>query len=474
MIIFALIAVPLLGALVALAVRSERARPWLVPLFGAGHFVLSAIALRLQNVTELDGWLALDPTSKLFLALVSTLFFATSFYVPSYLEEDTHTNRPFCAGLLVFLSMMMLVVHAHHLGLIWVGVEATTLASAPLIYFHRDARSLEATWKYLLICSVGIALALLGSFFIAYSALYAGAKPTLLFDELVREAPALSRPWLHSAFVLALVGYGTKMGLAPMHAWLPDAHSEAPSPVSALLSGALLNCAFLAVLRFYRICDAAGDAVFVREMMLAAGLFSMGIASIFMIRQKDFKRLLAYSSVEHMGILAVGIGLGGAGIFGAMLHMLGNGFTKGALFMTAGNIHRAYQSKSSDDVHGALHRVPISAALFLAGFFAITGSPPFGTFLSELAIVSAAISSGRFVVAGVFLLLLLVVFVGMGHTVLSVVQGKPTKTGGSVREHFATTAPSILLLALVLALGVFLPHPIDALIRGAADALEGR
>src|SRR5207245_6658777 len=175
----------------------------------------------------------------------------------------------------------------------------TTLTIASHLYFHRSPRSLEATWKYLLICSVGIALALLGSFFLAYSTLHAGLEEsTLFFDDLMHQAPTLSRPWMHAGFILLFVGYGTKMGLAPMHTWLPDAHGEAPAPVSALLSGALLPCAFLAILRIYQICFASGDAAFPRPILLGIGLLSMATAAVFMIRQGDLRRLLAYSSVE--------------------------------------------------------------------------------------------------------------------------------------------------------------------------------
>jgi hydrogenase-4 component F len=472
----ALIVVPLALALVALAMRSERARPWLAPVAGSVHLVLTSAALASPTTTTRSDWLALDPTSKVVLLLVSVLFAVCSFYVPGYLADDHASagpsNRTFCASLLVFLAMMTLVVLSHHLGLMWVGVEATTLVSAPLIYFHRDPRSLEATWKYLLICSVGIALALLGSFFLAYSALYAGVPPTLVFDEVVAQAPLLSKPWLHSAFVLVFIGYGTKMGLAPMHTWLPDAHSEAPSPVSALLSGALLNCAFLAILRFYRICSAAGDAAFTRPTMIIAGLLSMAVAGAFMVRQKDYKRLLAYSSIEHMGILVLGIGIGGGAVFGSLLHLLNNGLAKGALFLTAGNLHRAYGSKTTDHVRGALARVPVTGALFLAGFFAITGSPPFGPFLSEFTILGAAFAGGQYLVAGLFLVLLVVVFVGMGATVLAVVQGKPPESTTAFRDRPANAAPGVILLLAVLLLGVYVPRPLDALLRDAAAALD--
>jgi hydrogenase-4 component F len=376
--------------------------------------------------------------------------------------------------MLAFVAMMTLMAEAQHLGLMWVALETTTLTSAPMLYYKGGPRALEATWKYLLIGSVGIALALLGSLFLAYSALRGGASPSLLQTDLVRDATHLSRPWLRSAFIILFIGYGTKMGLAPMHTWKPDAYGEAPGLVGTLLAGGVTNCAFMAILRFFRICNAAGDVAFARDMMMAIGLLSMAVAGAFMARQKDFKRMLAYSSVEHMGILVLGIGIGGAAVFGALLHVVNNALTKGVLFLSAGNIQRAYGSKSTDDVRGALQRVPISAGLMLAGFFAVTGSPPFGPFLSEFTILNAAITQGRYVVAGLFLLLLVVVFIGMGATVLAVVQGEapPAPEGKTFPDRFWTVAPGLVLIALVLMLGVYIPPPIDKLVRGAAAFVE--
>src|SRR2546430_3359256 len=266
----------------------------------------------------------------------------------------------------------VLVLRARHIGLMWVAIEASTLATAPLIYFNRTPRSIEATWKYLLVGSVGIALALLGSFFLAYAAVQQGVNSSLLFDDLLRHAPMLSKPWLHVAFILLLVGYGTKMGIAPMHTWKPDAYGEAPGVVGALLAGGVTNCAFLALLRVDHICRVAGEATYTGRLLVFMGLLSMAFAAIFMVGQRDFKRMLAYSSVEHMGILTLGIGIGGpVALFGALLHTINNGLTKGVLFLSAGNIHRAFDGKTTDEVRGAIRRLPLSGTLFLLGFFAI-------------------------------------------------------------------------------------------------------
>jgi hydrogenase-4 component F len=417
----------------------------------------------------------LDPLAKIFLALTSVLFLSCTFYTAGYLTKEPELpNRVFCTCLLLSLSMMTLVILSHHLGLMWVAMEATTLTMAPNLYFHRSPRSLEATWKYLLICSVGIALALLGTFFLAYATLHAGLESTLLFDDLVRQAGRLSRPWLHAAFILLFVGYGTKMGLAPMHTWLPDAHGEAPAPVSALLSGALLPCAFLAILRIYQICLAGGEGPFARQIMMGIGLLSMAVAAVFMIRQRDFKRLLAYSSVEHMGILVIGIAIGGWATFAALLHVINNGLTKAGLFLSAGNIQSAFGSKLTDNVSGALRRLPLSGGLFLAGFLAITGSPPFGPFISEFSILTAAFSTGQYWSGGFYLFFLLAVFLGMGVIVVEVVLGNPPEAARKIpfRDSFLSGAPILALMGLVLMLGLYIPPPLKEMLQQAAAFLE--
>ena len=325
-----LVCFPVAWAALAFGVPSNRWRPWVLPPGGLIQLVLAGRAIQQTRLTGLDNWLNLDPLGKVFLGLISVLFFLCACYAPGYLaQRNQRDNRVFCTCLMLSLAMMTLIILSHHLGLMWVAMEATTLISAPGLYFNHNPRSLEATWKYLLICSVGIALALLGSLFLAYAALHAGLETTLLFDDLVRQAPQLSRPWLHAAFVLLFVGYGTKMGLAPMHTWKPDAYGEAPGMIGALLAGGLTNCAFLCILRFVQIANAAHDAQFARQMMVFVGLLSMGVGAVFMVRQRDFKRMLAYSSVEHMGILVLGIGIGGAATWATLLHMINNALTKG-------------------------------------------------------------------------------------------------------------------------------------------------
>jgi hydrogenase-4 component F len=470
-----LVCFPLAWAIVAFVVPSNRWRPWVLPLGGFIQLVLVARALQEPRLTGWDNWLNLDPLGKVFLGLIGVLFFLCACYAPGYLaHREQRNNRVLCACLMLSLAMMTLIILSHHLGLMWVAMEATTLVSAPGLYFNHNPRSLEATWKYLLICSVGIALALLGSLFLAYAALHAELQTSLLFDDLVRQAPQLSRPWLHAAFVFLFVGYGTKMGLAPMHTWKPDAYGEAPGMIGALLAGGLTNCAFLCILRFVHIANAAHDAQFAHRMMVFVGLLSMGVGAVFMVRQRDFKRMLAYSSVEHMGILVLGIGIGGAATWAALLHTINNGLTKGILFLAAGNIHRAYSTKLTADVRGVLRRLPLSGTMFLLGFLAITGSPPFAPFVSEFSILAAAFRQQRFLEGALFAFLLLVVFIGFGATVTSMVFGEPSPAADSTAIHdsLATGWPIVGFALLVLLLGVYLPPPLATLLQEAVAFLE--
>jgi hydrogenase-4 component F len=469
-----LVVLPIALGVLALAVPSPRLRPWLVTIGGALHAALTTWVVIDVPGPMFGGWLAMGPLARVLLGFVSLQYLVCSFYVPGYLaRRPERNNRYFCAALLALLGTMSLVIVAHHLGLMWVAIESATLTTAPLVYFNQNPRSLEATWKYLLIGSVGVALALFGSFFLAYAGVHAGLPSSLLFEDMVRDAAHLTKPWLHSAFVLLLVGYGTKVGLAPMHTWKPDAYGEAPGVVGALMAGGLTTCAFCAILRFVQIMNAAGDGALARELLLVVGLVSMAVAAVFMARQRDYKRMLAYSSIEHMGILAFGFGIGGLGTFGALLHLVNNGFGKGVLFLTAGNLHRAYGSKSTDEVAGALRRVPVSGGLFLAGFFAITASPPFGLFLSELTILEAAFGTGHYWEGGLFLVLLAIVFMGMGSTVVKVVQGVPPQPEAPrPRERLLTVAPPLVFLALVLVLGVWIPDWLSHALHDATRFVE--
>ncbi len=469
-----LILLPLAMAALALVIPSNRWRPWLLPVTATVHSAVTFIVLSRPELRSPSPWLVLDPVGAVILLTVSVLYLFSAFYTVGYLKyRNDRQNRVFTACLLAFLGLISLVIWSHHLGLMWVAIEGTTLSTAPLIYFNRSPRSIEATWKYLLVGSVGIALALLGTFFLAYSSMQGGFEATLTFEDLLRDAPGLSKIWLRASFILLLVGFGTKMGLAPMHTWKPDAYGEAPGVVGVIFAGGVTSGAFLALLRIYQICNAAGEGPFISRLLVFIGLFSMAIAGVFMVSQRDFKRMLAYSSVEHMGILALGLGIGAPALYGTMLHVMANAMTKGVLFLSAGNIHRAYASKNTDQVQGALRRLPLSGTLFLAGFLAITGSPPFGPFISEFSILNGAFASGRFFSGGLFLVFLLLVFVGMGITVLKVVQGRVPQDveGSEYRDGFFTTAPVLAFMAIVLMLGLYIPGPLADMLESAVRFL---
>jgi hydrogenase-4 component F len=483
-----LVLIPACAGIVAFFIASDQLRLGLLISAAVAQTMLSLATWIVPPAPALGGWLGEDPLGRLIETLTSALFLAVAFYAAAYLREERsqpHSDfeegfifsnareASFTGCLLLFLAAMTLVAVSQQLALLWVAIEATTLASAPLIYFHRHHRSLEATWKYLLICSVGIALALLGIFFLAV----AGTDPDgssigLMMQDLRVNAHHLNVPWFKAAFVLLLVGYGTKMGLAPFHVWLPDAHSEAPSVASALLSGALLNCAFLGILRAQEISVAAGLGDFSGRLLLIFGLLSMAVAAVFISGQTDYKRMLAYSSVEHMGILAVGVGLGGAAVFGAVLHVINHSLTKAMLFLVAGNLLAVYRTKNTGGVAGALSVLPVSGTLWLLGLFAITGSPPFGPFLSEFTILKAALDQGQTLVAVVYLAILAVILAAMAAPALAMAQGTPPEHVVPARSRStALNAVPATLGIVVFVLGIYVPPVLTRALREAAHLL---
>lgn len=469
-----LVCFPLALAVAAAVIPWYRVRSWLLPAAGAIHLTLSSLLVAHPREPGLaDAWLGLDALSTLVLLVTSILFLGCSVYAVEYLQiRRDRGNRVLVPSLLVFLSAMTLAVLARHLGVLWFAVESTTIASAPLIYFNRNALSIEATWKYLLLCSVGIALALLGILFIGYATLSGDGPVSLQLDSLLRQGPGLAQPWLHTGFVFMLVGFGTKVGLAPLHSWKPDAYGEAPGLVGALLAGGLTSVAFLAIMRSLQIMAAAGAQDLARGALLGMGLLSIVLAAVFMVRQPDIKRMLAYSSVEHMGILAIGVSIGGLAAYGALLHLVNNALTKGCLFLAAGNIQRAFSSKQLSTVRGAAAVLPLSGGLFLAGFLAITGSPPFGPFLSEFTILRGIVQSGHLAVMATFLVSLAAVFIGMGATVLAATQGEHENPPARRRDHPLLVAPPLILLLMVLVLGLHIPAPLNRLLQAAAQLLE--
>jgi hydrogenase-4 component F len=474
--LFAIVLLPALAA--AVAFRAPRAALRSALLIGCGvlHLALVFTLWMAPGPPAFGGWLAADGLGLIVLTVVSVLFLVVAHYAVGYLADGTtREGRVFASGMLVFLAAASLVSLSHHLALLWVGMEATTLSMAPLIYDRHDRRSLEAVWKYLVLSSVGIAFALFAVFLLATAQPSVPGTRPLVLEDLVRGASGLDHWWLRASFVFALVGFGTKMGLAPLHTWKPDTYGEAPSLVGGLMAGGVTTCAFLGLARFTQVLLAAGLAEFARPLLLAFGLFSLAVAAAFIIGQADVKRLLAYSSVEHMGLLALGLGLGGLGSYGAVLHALNNGLIKGLLFLVIGNLVLAAGSSAAVDVRGMLRARPISALLTVVGLFAVTGSPPFGLFLSEFAILSGAFRQHHPLVAIVALLLLAVIFVGIARMILEMVLGEPLPAPEqpAAREPGWMILGPLVLAAIVLMLGSYLPGVLQEQLGRAAVALGG-
>lgn len=469
---YLLILVPLVGAALAALWPHDRTRPWFLPVIGLVHAALCVWLLLAPPVVAPEAWLGFDPLSRAVLPAVSLLFLVCSAYAVPYLQlRSERRNRVFVAALLGVLGVLSAGHMARHLGILWIATEGVTLAAVPLLHFNGTPRAFEATWKYLLVGGTGIALSLLGSFCLGYASLHGGGEGDLTFTALIAQGAGLSRPWVLTAWVLLLVGYGTKMGLAPMHTWKPDAYGEAPGIVGALLAGGVTTVAFTAILRIRTVVASAGEGAIADRTLLAIGLFSMLIAALFLLGTRDFKRMLAYSSVEHMGILIIGAGLGTAGAFAALFHVWANSLTKGALFLSAGNIRRAAGARTMDEVRGMSLVTPHSAAIFVTGLFAITACPPFGPFFSELRIVRAAFDTQHAGVAAMFFACLLFAFFGLTRLVFAIVDGRPkpaTQTSGRrFPETLAIVIPPLILLGLSLWLGLATPPVLHEAWRGA-------
>jgi hydrogenase-4 component F len=471
-----LILLPLAAAAAAALWPHDRTRPWFLPATGLAHALLAFDLLLHPPAAPFHAWLGCDALARAVLPAVSLLFLGCAAYGVPYLRLHTERkNRVFVAAFLAALGLMSAAHMARHLGVLWIATEGVTLSCVPLLHFNNTPRAFEATWKYLLVGGTGIALSLLGSFCLGYASLYGGGAGDLTFAALMDQGVRLSRPWVLIAWVLLLVGYGTKMGLAPMHTWKPDAYGEAPGIVGAMLAGGVTTVAFTAVLRVRAVVDAAGAGVVANRTLLIIGLFSTLVAALFLLSARDFKRMLAYSSVEHMGILSFGAALGGLGLWAAFFHVWNNSMTKGALFLSAGNIRRAAGGRTIDEVSGMSAITPRSAALFVAGLFAVTACPPFGPFFSELLIVKSAFTTDHAWAAAFFLGCLLLAFFGLTRVVFAIVYGRPRSAARQMdpryRETLAVILPPLVLLLVALWLGLATPNVLTTAWTAAVEQL---
>ncbi|WP_320045122.1 proton-conducting transporter membrane subunit [uncultured Desulfobacter sp.] len=465
-------AIPFIAGLIAFFLPKFLGRPLLV-VIGAVHLTLSFRLWKFHPPAYFDRYFAVTPEGMLSLLVISLLFFLISIYTVGYLREsEIPSEGLFTGSMLVFLATMTMVTLSDHIMVMWIAIEATTLASAPLIDTPGTTASLEATWKYVLICSVGIAMALLGSVLVAFSMGQANTGTPISFSALAGVAKTLDPVWLKAGFVFILVGYGTKMGLAPMHTWLPDAHSEAPSPASALLSGVLLNCAYLGIFKTNKIMVAAGCQDFSGGILMVFGLLSILAAATFILKQNEYKRMLAYSSIENMGIIAFGTGVGGLGVYGAVLCMIHHSLIKSSLFLSSGNILLGYGDRFIKNTGNLVKGMPQTFVAFFAGFAGIAGFPPFGIFIGEFCIVVAAFKAGYHVAVTIFILSLCVIFAGFANQVMKI-SFDETDTVIKMQETIGMVWPQYLLLLTSLVLCFFIPDSLNQTISDAITAIGG-
>jgi hydrogenase-4 component F len=435
---------------------------------------LAAVICQLSGVNWiiLPGWLQIyfsfDPIGTFFLTIMSVIFMVSAIYSLFYFNEhkfSAQQEAAYTVIIFLFVASMTGVLLATHLALLWVFVEATTLSSALLIYFERKKSSLEAAWKYVYICSIGIALAFIGIILLSIGS---RSFDSLFFNDLYKHALEINPFWLQIAFAFIFIGFGTKIGIAPIHAWLPDAHSEAPSPVSALLSGTLLNSAFLGLIRVQKIMISAHEEYFSNFLLLVTGFFSLLISAVFMLQIKNYKRMLAYSSIENMGILFIGVALGEPGIFAAMLHTVAHSFSKASLFLTSGNILNLYQTKKSDEVRGLIKKDPVTGWIWITSLLSISGLPPFPSFISKFLIIKAFFIVNLGWLAIPFFILLAIIMYGMGGTVFKMSFGNVQSGEPAKRLSITAYIGQEILLVLLLTIGTNIPQSVLSFIQRAA------
>jgi len=491
MLLTPILLVPLLAGLLCLLVRSRRVMEWLNVL---AFTVALALGIRLlpqvlpprNAVTEWNEFFYADALSVWMVLLISVVSLGTSLYAGRYFRRDLAAGvvtpgrvKKFFVLTPLFATGMFLVVLANNLGVMWFALEATAVSSVLLVALYNRRTSLEAAWKYIMLGSMGLALALFATVFTYAAAIGQGESeklPSFNWSHFMSVAGQLDQRLIKLAFVFALVGYGTKAGLAPMHTWLPDAHSEAPSPTSAMLSGVSLKIALYALLRFHILTTQCLDTGFSRTLLLCFGLFSMFLAAPFILVQTNLKRLLAYSSLEHVGLICVGIGISTPlTIFGALLHMGYHALTKPVLFFAAGNIHQTFHSLEMRVIGpGVVKVLPVTVLLMGLAAVAATGLPPFGLFYSELTVLSGGFAAGRTVISVLVLLALVAAFCGILKQLTRVLLGTPKLARTSDAMAWDGVPAMALLLGGLLVFSVWLPAPVLQLIRQAAGIVGGK
>lgn len=480
-----LLLAPLLTSILCFFTKTRK-QVEIISLLGSMITLLLGLALvievyRHEVIVTWQNALFADAFSSFIVLIVSIVGFVASVYSIGYMGHelehdviDVKKLRLYYSLFHIFMFTMLLVGVTNNLGL-WIAIEMTTLVSALLMILYSRKSSVEAAWKYMIICTVGITFALFGTILTYYAAVNILGEngDALNWTSLIAVADQFDPTIMKLAFIFILIGYGTKAGLAPMHTWLPDAHSEAPTPVSALLSGVLLNCAMYGIIRFHTIAAKSTGEAFTSNLLIIFGLLSLGIVVPFILLQEDYKRLLAYSSVEHMGIIALGIGFGGVfGIFGALLHMFNHAMTKSLMFFGAGNILLKHETKEIFHVSGVVKTMPATGAMFVIGALAITGSPPFSIFISEFTILASGFSQGHIIASILFLIFIIMIFAGFFNNVSRMAFGTP-RTNIKKGDMGAWTLCAMgILIVFVIVLGVYIPPPFYEMIMRVVEIVR--
>ncbi len=482
---------PAAAGLANLLFAPRRAMRWLnvlafVATLGLGIALLRQV-LAHGVVAEWNEFLYADALSAWMVLLISMVSLGASLYAGRYFDRDLANGvvtparvREFFVLTPLFSAGMFLVVLANNLGVMWAAVEATALSSVLLVALYNRKTSLEAAWKYIMLGSLGLALALLGTVFVYAAACKnnSGPLPSFNWSHLVTVADQFDPRMMKIAFLLALIGYGTKAGLAPMHTWLPDAHSEAPSPTSAMLSGVSLKVAIYALLRFHILTSACLGSGFSRHLLLGFGLASMFLAPPFILVQRNLKRMLAYSSLEHVGLICTGIAMNTpVTIFGALLHMGYHSLTKPVLFFAAGNIGQTFHSLQYRVIgHGVVKVLPVTVLLMGLAAASAIGLPPFGLFFSELTVISGGFAAGKAIISVLILFALIASFCGVLQQLSRILPGvpKPEFANNNLVRRFDGVPAMALLLGTLLVFSVWLPAPLLQGIHQAADIIGGK
>lgn len=425
------------------------------------------------NIVEISTWLRVDRFSAFIGVLITSLYLFGTAVSDRYIKEEAHEKilsltqaKLYFALLPIFAMAMLLVVTADNLGLLWLALELTTLATTPLVAIYKKDGSLEAAWKYIILCSLGISLGLLGVLLVSYAGVESGlgSLESLSLKNLNVNANKLLPTVMQWAFLFSFVGLGTKVGFFPLHTWLPDAHGRTPSPISAILSGILLNVALYSLMRIKFITDTAlASDQWTNQLFLIFGVLSVVASAFHLFIQQHYKRMLAYSSMEHMGILAIAIGLGPVGLVPALMHMFAHTFSKSLLFFGSGEILLHEKTAKIYNVRNLLAKIPLTGILFVLGMFALLAVPPFATFSSEILILAATVRSGHWVVCLILLLALTLVCVSLckhTFTMLNLEEGTHThdqQAEKNLKEKFNITHLIMIIqvIALVVA-GIFM------------------